>query len=152
GRTVQERYGQEPQICLIMPLLRGTDGEMKMSKSYDNYIGISEPPTEQYGKTMSAPDVLLEEWIRLAGNYSADELDAALARAATDPYAAKRELARRIAATYHGEEEGARAEAHFDRLFREKGTPDDVPELTVSLSDERLRADRDGVFLPGLLV
>src|SRR5690606_27248762 len=78
GRTVQERYGQEPQVCLIMPLLRGTDGELKMSKSYDNYIGISEPATEQFGKTMSTPDSLLEEWLRLASNLRDADLAAAL--------------------------------------------------------------------------
>ncbi|MGH7504208.1 MAG: tyrosine--tRNA ligase, partial [Longimicrobiales bacterium] len=65
GRTVQERYGQAPQVCLIMPLLRGTDGEHKMSKSYGNYIGITEPAEEQFGKAMSIPDTLLGEWIRL---------------------------------------------------------------------------------------
>src|SRR3989337_2151264 len=68
GRTLQERYGQEPQVCLIMPLLRGTDGELKMAKSYHNYIGISEAPEEQFGKTMSIPDALLPEWYELAGN------------------------------------------------------------------------------------
>ena len=152
GRTVQERYGQEPQVCLIMPLLRGTDGELKMSKSYDNYIGISEPATEQFGKTMSAPDSLLEEWTRLAGSLAPAQLDEALALIATDPYRAKRALAKRIAATYHGDEEAAKAEAHFDRVFRDHATPDDVPEVQVRLRDERLRADDDTVFLAGLLV
>jgi tyrosyl-tRNA synthetase len=153
ARTVQERYGQEPQVCVIMPLLRGTDGEAKMSKSYDNYIGITERATEQFGKTMSAPDHLLEEWTRLALPLSADELDAALRLAADDPYRAKRALARRIAALYHGEDEAERAEVHFDRLFREHGTPDDVTECRISSGDERLRvAERGGVWLPGLLV
>ena len=152
GRTVQERYGQEPQVCLIMPLLRGTDGELKMSKSYDNYIGIAEPAAEQFGKTMSAPDTLLEEWIRLAANLEGAELEAALALIGSDPYRAKRLLARRVAATYHGEEEGAKAEAHFDRVFRDHAAPDDVPEVEVALGDERLRSDGDTVFLPGLLV
>jgi tyrosyl-tRNA synthetase len=66
GRTVQERYGQAAQVCLILPLLRGTDGELKMSKSYDNYVGITDPPEEQYGRTMSIPDHLLPEWLELA--------------------------------------------------------------------------------------
>src|SRR5690606_24336072 len=74
GRTIQERYGQEPQVCVIMPLLRGTDGELKMSKSYDNYIGIIEPPEEQFGKTMSIPDTLLEEWYRLAIDLKEEQL------------------------------------------------------------------------------
>ncbi|HEX6135037.1 MAG TPA: tyrosine--tRNA ligase [Longimicrobiales bacterium] len=152
GRTVQERYGQEPQICLIMPLLRGTDGEQKMSKSYDNYIGIAEPATEQFGKTMSIPDAVLEEWIHLAGNLQPGEVEAAVERAASDPYGAKRALAHRIAATYHDDEEATRAEAHFDRLFRERGTPQDVPRIRLSRADERLRGDADGVSLAGLLV
>ncbi|HSJ32937.1 MAG TPA: tyrosine--tRNA ligase [Longimicrobiales bacterium] len=152
GRTVQERYGQEPQVCLIMPLLRGTDGELKMSKSYDNYIGISEPPAEQFGKTMSAPDSLLEEWTRLAGGFDDAGLERALQLIAADPYRAKRSLARRVVATYHGDDEAEKAEAHFDRVFRDHATPDTVPEIYVVLGDERLRSDGDTVFLAGLLV
>ena len=152
GRTVQERYGQEPQVCIIMPLLRGTDGAVKMSKSYDNYIGITESATQQYGKTMSAPDGLLEEWTRLAGGFDGAELAQALALIENDPYRAKRTLARRIAATYHGDEAGAQAEAHFDRVFRDHATPQDVPQVRLALGDARLKADENSVFLPGLLV
>ena len=152
GRTVQERYGQEPQVCLIMPLLRGTDGEQKMSKSYDNYIGIVEPPEEQYGKTMSIPDALLEEWIRLALPMPAGAVDAAVARAREHPYEAKRELARRLVSTFHGEAAAAGAEAHFDRLFREGGVPDEIPTVEVSLTHPALRYDpAHGVWLAGLL-
>jgi tyrosyl-tRNA synthetase len=152
GRTVQERYGQEAQVCLIMPLLRGTDGELKMSKSYDNYIGISEPAVEQFGKTMSAPDSLLEEWTRLAAGLDGAELADAIALIQSDPYRAKRSLAHRVVATYHGEEAAAKAEAHFDRVFRDHATPEDVPRLEIPLGDDRLRADDHTVFLPGLLV
>jgi tyrosyl-tRNA synthetase len=153
ARTVQERYGQEPQVCLVMPLLRGTDGEMKMSKSYDNYIGITEPAQEQYGKTMSIPDTLIEEWTLMAAQLPEPDRQQALELAAADPYRAKRSLARRIAAIYHDDVAAAAAEAHFDRLFREHAPPEQVPELTISLQDERLRvADRGGVWLPGLLV
>jgi tyrosyl-tRNA synthetase len=153
ARTVQERYGQEPQVCLVMPLLRGTDGEMKMSKSYDNYIGITEPATEQHGKTMSIPDTLIEEWTLMAAQLPEAELRQALDLAAADPYRAKRNLARRIVTIYHGADAAADAEAHFDRLFRDHATPEQVPELAIQLQDERLRvADRGGVWLPGLLV
>src|SRR5688572_23095346 len=86
GRTVQERYGQEPQVCLIMPLLRGTDGEAKMSKSYGNYIGLTEPAEEQYGKTMSIPDVLLEEWFELASLLPPAEIAIARELIKTNPY------------------------------------------------------------------
>ena len=153
GRTVQERYGQEPQVCVIMPLLRGTDGAAKMSKSYDNYIGIAEPATEQFGKTMSIPDHLLEEWIQLAAPLASDELARALAQAANDPYRAKRALARRIAALYHGDAAAEKAESHFDLLFRDHATPDTVPEHQLALGDDRLRyRERGGAWLPGLLV
>jgi tyrosyl-tRNA synthetase len=156
GRTVQERYGQEPQVCLIMPLLRGTDGEQKMSKSYGNYIGVAEPPEEQFGKTMSIPDTLLEEWIALAidpSDVGPEQRAQMLERARTDPYAAKRALARRVAEEYHGAERAAAAEQHFDRLFREHAAPDDVPEVVLSLTDERLRHDAArGVSIVGLVV
>jgi tyrosyl-tRNA synthetase len=153
ARTVQERYGQEPQVCVIMPLLRGTDGEQKMSKSYDNYVGIAEPATEQFGRTMSIPDALLDEWIRLALP-DTDPLSSELARtAASEPYDTKRALAHRIAALYHGEEAARHAEAQFDRVFRDHATPDDVEARTIELLDPRLRTEeRGGVWLPGLLV
>jgi tyrosyl-tRNA synthetase len=153
GRTVQERYGQEPQVCLIMPLLRGTDGEQKMSKSYDNYVGIAQPPEEQFGRTMSIPDSLLEEWYRLASGLPAADIETAVARAKTEPYAMKRALARHIVITYHGIAAADAAEAHFDRLFKERAAPDEIPDVTVSLSDPGLRYDAvKGAWLPGLLV
>jgi tyrosyl-tRNA synthetase len=153
GRTVQERYGQEPQVCLIMPLLRGTDGVQKMSKSYDNYIGITQSPADQYGRTMSIPDELLEEWTRLALPLTGDALHQALRLAAEDPYRAKRELASRIVGLYHGADAAAEAEAHFDRLFRQHAPPEQVDEVGISRRDERLRLDERGdAWLPGLLV
>ncbi len=153
ARTVQERYGQAPQVCLIMPLLRGTDGELKMSKSYDNYIGIVEPAQEQFGKTMSIPDSLLEEWYHLASGLSGAALDAALDVAGRDPYRAKRALARVIARAYHGEQGAREAEAHFDRLFRQHEAPESMPEVELALDDPALRYDPShGVWAPGLLV
>jgi tyrosyl-tRNA synthetase len=153
ARTVQERYRQEPQVCLIMPLLRGTDGSAKMSKSYDNYIGITEPAEEMYGKTMSIPDTLLEEWYQLASGLAGAELADAMHRIAAEPYVAKRALAARIAGLYHGAEAAERASAHFDRLFREHAAPSDLAETVLPLRDERLRHDpATGVWVPGLLV
>ena len=153
GRTVQERYGQEPQVCLIMPLLRGTDGVQKMSKSYDNYIGISEPPEEQFGKTMSIPDDLLEEWYRLAIPIEASELEAALHQVSDDPYSAKRALGRRIVSLFHGVAAADAAEAHFNRLFKDHSAPEEIPEVRLALDDPRLRHDpENGVRLTGLLV
>ena len=153
GRTVQERYGQEPQVCLIMPLLRGTDGLQKMSKSYDNYIGISEPPEEQFGKTMSIPDDLLEEWYRLAIPLEASELEGALRQVRDDPYRAKRALGRRIVSLFHDVAAADAAEAHFNRLFKDHSAPEDMPEVEIALSDDRLRFEAEaGVRLIGLVV
>jgi tyrosyl-tRNA synthetase len=143
GRTLQERFGQEPQVCLIMPLLRGTDGEQKMSKSSNNYIGITERPEQQYGKTMSIPDTLLEEWYQLAG--MGMQMD-------NDPYKAKRELARIITKTYHGDEGASNAEAHFNRLFKEHALPDEVPVVKVSSADPSLQNADGKVSVIGLLV
>jgi tyrosyl-tRNA synthetase len=153
GRTIQERYGQEPQVCLILPLLRGTDGVQKMSKSYDNYIGISETAEEQFGKTMSIPDDLLEEWFRLAVPLGAAELDTALTIVREDPYRAKRALGRRIVALFHDSAAADAAETHFDRLFREHALPDEIPAIDIPRTDPRLRYDpAQGVRLAGLLV
>jgi tyrosyl-tRNA synthetase len=124
-----------------------------MSKSYGNYIGITEAPEEQYGKTMSIPDKLLEEWYDLASLLEGDDLTAAKKRIATDPYASKRELARKIAATYHGDEGARRAEEHFDRLFKQKALPDEMPTFELDLSDPRVKYTRElGAWLPGVLV
>ncbi|MGQ0561523.1 MAG: S4 domain-containing protein, partial [Gemmatimonadota bacterium] len=119
--------------------------EQKMSKSYNNYIGITEAAEQQFGKTMSIPDTLLEEWYALAGLG---------ARRSGDPYQDKRALGRIIARTYHGDEAAARAEAHFDRLFKQHALPDEIPEATVRLSDPGLKhTARSGtVSLVGVLV
>lgn len=153
GRTIQERYGQEPQACLIMPLLRGTDGTLKMSKSYDNYIGITEPADEQFGKTMSIPDELLEEWYHLALDLSATELEAARNLIRDDPYQAKRRLAGAIVGAYHGDAVARAAEENFDRVFRSRELPEEIPEMEVSLSDPRLRySGTEGAWIAGMLV
>jgi tyrosyl-tRNA synthetase len=153
GRTLQDRYGQEPQVCLIMPLLRGTDGEQKMSKSYNNYIGLTDSPEDMFGKTMSIPDTLLEEWYELGSLLPAAELDAARRRVREDPYQAKRALARIITQTYHGAAGAGSAEAHFDRLFKQKSLPDDIAEVEIDLAHPQLRyQEGQGVWAAGLLV
>ena len=142
GRTLMERYGLEPQVCLTMPMLRGLDGERKMSKSYDNYIGILDAPQDMYGKTMSIPDALLEEWITLVSSVPTAELKAAVERARQEPYAAKRALAADIVTQFHGADEAARPAEHFDTLFKKKEIPADRPsfkhpagKLTTVLKD-----------------
>ena len=145
GRTLQERFGQEPQVCITVPLMRGTDGVRKMSKSYDNYIGITEPPEEMYGKAMSIPDELLEEWYHLASSLHGAELESAVAASSEDPLGAKRALARDIARTYHGEEAAEQAEAHFDRVVRRREQPEEIPEVEIVRSG-------DDMWLPKVMV
>ncbi|MDB4947655.1 MAG: tyrosyl-tRNA synthetase [Gemmatimonadetes bacterium] len=151
ARDIQERYGQEPQVCLLMPLLRGTDGAHKMSKSYDNYVGLADAPDQQYGKTMSIPDALLEEWLTLASGLGGAELAAAVEGARTEPYRAKRDLAARVVDTYHGAGAGAAASEAFDRLFKRREIPADVPTVQVSAQDPALAPADGTVSLARLL-
>lgn len=152
ARSIQERYEQEPQVCLMMPLLRGTDGVQKMSKSYDNYVGLAQAPEEQYGRTMSIPDELLPEWYELASLLRGHELDDALSMAAADPYQAKRRLAGLIVTQYHGESAAEEAAARFDLVHRQRGIPNDVPVVEVRADEEQLSAESGRVWLPRLLV
>jgi tyrosyl-tRNA synthetase len=152
ARSIQERYGQEPQVCLLMPLLRGTDGVHKMSKSYDNYVGLVQPPEEQYGRTMSIPDELLPEWYAMASGLEGGALAAALRRAEAEPYPAKRELASLIVGQYHGEEAARAAAERFDLIHRRHGVPEDVPVVRLSPGDPELAAEEGRVWLPRLLV
>jgi tyrosyl-tRNA synthetase len=145
GRTLQERYGQEPQVCITLPLMRGTDGMRKMSKSLDNYVGITEPPEDMYGKTMSIPDELLEEWYRLASSFGGSELETALKVIPRDPMGAKRALARDITRQYGGEAAALEAEAHFDRVVRRRERPEEIPDVEI----ER---DGDEMWLPRVMV
>jgi tyrosyl-tRNA synthetase len=129
GRVVQERYGQEPQVALTMPLLVGTDGSKKMSQSIGNYIGVEDEPGEMFGKTMSIPDQVMPQWFRLAADFDPDEVDrieTGLANGDLHPGETKRRLARAVTALYWGEDAATQAEAAFDQVFRHGGTPDDL--------------------------
>lgn len=136
GRTLQERAGQEPQVCLIMPLLRGTDGERKMSKSYDNYVGLAMEPAEMFGRTMSIPDELMPEWIDLTTGADAAERAEWHDQAESDPLAAKRRLAARIVARYHGEGAAEAAREAFDRIHRAHDVPEEMPEVRLATDRE----------------
>jgi tyrosyl-tRNA synthetase len=143
ARDLQERYGQEAQVCVLMPLLRGTDGVHKMSKSYDNYVGIADDPDRQYGRTLSIPDALLDEWWRLAAGIRSAGLERALAGVKENPYSSKRALAARVVELYHGAEAARAASDRFDQVFRRKEVPDDIP-LHVVAADEPSLAVQDG--------
>ncbi|MDX1639215.1 MAG: tyrosine--tRNA ligase [Balneolaceae bacterium] len=126
GRDLQKDAGQEPQICLMMPLLVGTDGSMKMSKSYDNYIGITEQPDEMYGKVLSIPDELIYPWFELITDVPVDELPKYKQKAEEDPRNAKHDLAFAIVQMYHGEEAAQAARQHFEKTVVQGDVPDDI--------------------------
>jgi tyrosyl-tRNA synthetase len=126
GRDLQSHEGQLPQIVLTVPLLPGLSGGPKMSKSLGNYVGIAEPPAEQFGKLMSIPDDLLPDYFQYTTGWPQPEIDAAmseLGRGELHPNAAKRMLARTVADLYHGDGAGAAAEAQFDQVFKEHAAP-----------------------------
>jgi tyrosyl-tRNA synthetase len=134
GRDLQRAYGQEPQIALTMPLLVGTDGVQKMSQSLGNFIGIREAPEDIFGKVMSIPDHLVEQYAALGTKLPDEEVNR-LAETATgggpQAGAAKREVAKTIVELYHGTEASARAEEAFDRQFKQHQVPEEVPERTL---------------------
>jgi tyrosyl-tRNA synthetase len=115
GREIQKGYGQQPQDIAVFPLLEGTDGDQKMSKSLGNYIGLTEPPEQIYGKAMSIPDRLLEKYVRLVTGLDKTAQDATLA---LKPRDAKAALARQLVVRLHGEDSAARAEDDFNKKFR----------------------------------
>ena len=134
GRHLQERWGQEPQVVLTTPLLVGLDGVQKMSKSLGNYVGIKEPPAEQFGKLMSISDDLLEMYTRYTTPWAPDRIDeavAALRSGAAHPNAAKRAMARAVIDLYHGAGAGDGAEAEFDRVFKAGDAPSDMPTFDL---------------------
>lgn len=135
GRHVQEAAGMDPQVCLTMPILEGTDGTEKMSKSLDNYIGIDEAPEEMYGKTMSIPDELIYRYTELVTDTPIDRLEEVRAFAASDPMAAKQALAAAVVRMYHSEAAAEAAREHFQKTVREGGTPDDIPVVVPTLEE-----------------
>jgi tyrosyl-tRNA synthetase len=138
GRDLQGQDGQEPQVVLTTPLLEGTDGTQKMSKSLGNYVGVAEPPDEQFGKLMSVPDPVIPRYLELATGWHPDrvaEVLADLSAARLEPVAAKRLMARTIVDLYHGPGAGQAAEAAFDRVFTAHETPEEVPERDVDAGE-----------------
>ncbi|MEE9430361.1 MAG: tyrosine--tRNA ligase [Melioribacteraceae bacterium] len=135
GRDIQREHSMEPQVILTMPLLVGTDGTEKMSKSYGNYIGIDDSPKDIYGKSLSIPDELIHNYYELATDIPKEELDAIksnLKNPETNPRDIKRALARKFVEMYHSKEAAENAEAEFDKIFINKGIPDDIPNLKLT--------------------
>lgn len=136
GRELMEKMGMEPQVCLTLPLLEGTDGVKKMSKSYGNYVGLTDEPADMFGKIMSIPDDLMVKYYRLASTVEVDQIDAieaGLAAGEIHPNRCKRDLAQNIVAAYYDEEAAKEAEAAFDKVFKQHSVPDDIPEYAADL-------------------
>jgi len=136
GRQLQKDDGQDPQVCLMMPLLVGTDGSAKMSKSYDNYIGIDEDPNDMYGKTLSVPDELIYTYFELVTDIPIDILPSIKEKAEKDPRNAKHDLAFAIVRMYHGEEVAKAAKNHFEQTIINKQVPDDAPTFEYNSGEE----------------
>ena len=139
GRDIQREFGMEPQVILTMPLLVGTDGVEKMSKSLDNYIGISDPPSQIYGRTLSIPDNLIYTYYVLTtdvSNQRLEEIQNLLNDGKTNPRDLKRELAKTLVTMYHTEEAAKTAEEEFDRIFINKGLPDEIAEFEIKQDKE----------------
>ncbi len=136
GRDLMRAMDMEPQVALTVPLLVGLDGTKKMSKSYGNYVGLTDEPNDMFGKLMSITDELVPMYFRLCSTVSVDEvdaIDAAYADGTADPYALKRQLARNIVDLYHGEGAGQAAQDAFDATFKRNQVPDDIPEFPASV-------------------
>ena len=137
GRELMEKMGMEPQVCLTLPLLEGTDGVKKMSKSYGNYIGLTDDPSDMFGKVMSIPDDLMVKYYRLASTLPVAQIDAIEGGLANDelhPNRVKRDLAKNIVAAYYDQAAAEEAEVAFDRLFKQHDIPEDIPEFSADLT------------------
>ncbi len=146
-RRIQELYGQAPEVVITLPLLEGLDGVRKMSKSYGNHIGVTDPPRDMYGKIMSISDPLMLRYYELLSDISGEELEKAREGIKTgniNPMDRKMELAREIVSRYHGPEATASAEIYFDQVHRRGSVPEDMEEVTLTYSD-------DGITVPSLL-
>jgi tyrosyl-tRNA synthetase len=149
GREIQRAYGKNPQCILTMPILEGTDGVQKMSKSLDNYIALTDTPRDIFGKVMSIPDELISRYMRYGAFLSDAEckaVDVGLKDGSMHPRTAKVNAAMAIVALYYGEQAGKDALEEFERIFKQKDIPDDVPEMnlavaTITLLDAMLATD-----------
>jgi len=134
GRDLQKEYDQEPQCVLTLPLLEGTDGQDKMSKSYGNDIGLTDSPQEMYGKTMSITDEMIVKYFRLAADASDEvlvKIESNLNDSNYNPRDAKRLLARSLVELYYDSDSALKAEDHFDEVIVNKSIPDDIPEFQI---------------------
>ncbi|HCZ05782.1 MAG: tyrosyl-tRNA synthetase [Thermotogota bacterium] len=134
ARHIQQSYGQEPEIVMTMPIIEGTDGRLKMSKSYNNYIAFTDPPNEMYGKVMSIPDFLITKYMRLLTDISEEEIESYERRMENreiNPRDVKMLLARKIVESFYGNEAALEAEREFIKVFQKREIPSDIPQVEV---------------------
>lgn len=147
GRHLQREYGQEEQVCIMMPILEGLDGVQKMSKSLGNYIGILEPPEEQFGKVMRISDELMWRYYRLVTRIPEEEIskmERKVKEGKLHPMEAKKKLAETIVKTFHGKEAAKKAREHFEKVFSKRELPENIPEPKVTIPE-------NPIWLPRLL-
>jgi tyrosyl-tRNA synthetase len=147
GRDLQKEYGQEPQCLVLMPLLEGLDGVKKMSKSLGNYVGITEPPGEMFGKLMSVTDELMLRYYELLSRISIEELERlreGIRDGSVHPKKAKEDLAMEIIERYWSRQDAARAKEEFEHVFRDKGLPEEIPVFELHWGEEE-------IWLPGVM-
>ncbi|HPC80137.1 MAG TPA: tyrosine--tRNA ligase [Fervidobacterium sp.] len=134
GRKIQEEYGLKSQIVMTMPIIEGTDGKLKMSKSYNNYVGLTDQPKDMYGKVMSIPDELIVKYARLLTDVSDDilkKMEEEIDKKIVNPRDYKMWLAREIVTQFYGQERAREAESYFVTVFQKKEMPDEMIEKTV---------------------
>ena len=139
AREIQREYGQEPEVIMMMPILEGLDGVQKMSKSLGNYVGVTEDPNQMYGKLMSISDDLMWRYYELLSDLTPSEIQSLKNKVEWElyhPKQAKMDLAREIVARFHGEEAAKEAEAQFEKVFKAKQLPDDMPEFVVATAED----------------
>jgi len=139
GRDLQREYKQDPQVIITLPLLEGTDGVEKMSKSYGNDIGLTDSPEDMYGKSMSISDKMIEKYFILAADANTktvSKVKKQLSDSSQNPRDIKRELARAIVQLYHGEDSAKEAEQYFDRVIVNKDAPDDMDQVELSIDTQ----------------
>ncbi len=136
GRDIQREYGQEPQVCITLPLLVGLDGVKKMSKSYGNYVGITEEPKTMFSKIMSIPDEIMWDWFLLLTDYTKEEIEKF--KKELHPMEAKKLLAYTIVKRFHSERDAKEAKEWWEKTFSQREFPEDAP--VVKLSEEKLKA------------
>jgi tyrosyl-tRNA synthetase len=152
GRELQREFNEEPQVIMTMPLLEGLDGVQKMSKSLNNYIGVTDAPSEIFGKTMSIPDSLMMKYYELLsglGKVELDRIKEGLKNGLLHPKDVKKRLAKILVSTFHSKNDAERAEREFENIFKEGGLPDNIP--VIALASKDINAD-GSIWLPKAMV